>query len=72
MCIRDRDSKQAVADAKRGGIRTVMITGDHKVTATAIAKPVSYTHLDVYKRQVREAPTYPAVSASGFPSPVRW
>ena len=29
---------QAVADASRGGIRTIMITGDHKVTATAIAK----------------------------------
>ena len=29
---------QAVADAKRGGIRTIMITGDHKVTASAIAK----------------------------------
>ena len=28
----------AVADAKTGGIRTIMITGDHKVTATAIAK----------------------------------
>ena len=34
------ESKQAVADAKRGGIRTVMITGDHKVTATAIAKEI--------------------------------
>ena len=34
------ESKQAVADAKRGGIRTVMITGDHKVTATAIAKQI--------------------------------
>ena len=31
---------QAVADAKRGGIRTVMITGDHKVTAAAIAKQI--------------------------------
>ena len=31
---------QAVADAKRGGIRTVMITGDHKVTASAIAKQI--------------------------------
>ena len=29
---------QAVADAKRGGIRTIMITSDHKVTASAIAK----------------------------------
>ena len=29
---------QAVADAKRGGIRTIMITGDHKVTASAIAR----------------------------------
>ncbi len=34
------ESKKAVADAKRGGIRTIMITGDHKVTATAIAKQI--------------------------------
>ena len=34
------ESKKAVADAKRGGIRTVMITGDHKVTATAIARQI--------------------------------
>ena len=31
---------QAVADAKRGGIRTVMITGDHRVTASAIARQI--------------------------------
>ena len=34
------EAVQAVADAKRGGIRTIMITGDHKVTATAIAKEI--------------------------------
>lgn len=32
------EAVQAVADAKMAGIRTVMITGDHKVTAIAIAK----------------------------------
>ena len=34
------ESVKAVADAKRAGIRTVMITGDHKVTATSIAKQI--------------------------------
>ena len=34
------ESVAAVADAKRAGIRTVMITGDHKVTATAIARRI--------------------------------
>ena len=29
---------QAVSDAREGGIRTIMITGDHKVSASAIAK----------------------------------
>lgn len=31
------ESIQAVAEAKVGGIRTIMITGDHKITAQAIA-----------------------------------
>lgn len=34
------ESKKAVADAKSAGIQTIMITGDHKVTATAIAKQI--------------------------------
>lgn len=42
------ESIRAVADAKRAGIRTVMITGDHKVTAAAIARQIGiFEHGDL-------------------------
>ena len=32
------EAKEAIKVAKHAGVRTIMITGDHKTTATAIAK----------------------------------
>ena len=36
--------KEAIAKAHEGGIRTIMITGDHLITASAIAKELGILH----------------------------
>ncbi len=38
--------KDSIQEAKMAGIRTIMITGDHKITAIAIAKQIGLTQKD--------------------------
>ena len=40
------DVKESIAIAKKAGIRTIMITGDHKLTALTIAKSLGITEND--------------------------
>jgi Ca2+-transporting ATPase len=40
------EAQQAVKEAAEAGVRTVMITGDHKLTAVAIARQIGIMHED--------------------------
>lgn len=53
------ESKAAVAEARTAGIKPIMITGDHALTAKAIA-----TELDIYRKgdQVVDGPTLSALT----------
>ena len=53
MCIRDSAQRQATKDAgKIAGLDVKRIINEPTAAALAYG-PVSYTHLDVYKRQAQ-------------------
>ena len=45
--------RRAELEVKTVGVGGKTITGSHGITVTADIEAVSYTHLDVYKRQVQ-------------------
>jgi len=71
------EAKKAIAACKTAGIRTVMITGDHRNTAAAIAKELGFFYEDSealtgeeldripedeFRRQLKRIPVYARVS----------
>jgi Ca2+-transporting ATPase len=71
------EARQAIAACKTAGIRTVMITGDHRNTAVAIAKQLGFFHEDSqaltgeeldriaedeFRSRVKRVPVYARVS----------
>ncbi len=71
------EARKAIAACKTAGIRTVMITGDHRVTAVAIARQLGFFNEDSraltgeeldriaedeFREQVRQIPVYARVS----------
>ena len=73
MCIRDRNSDESgieesyfhLADEKAGNrllYKIISSLTPDKSAPSYGADPVSYTHLDVYKRQVSQCPVNPNIS----------
>ena len=56
MCIRDRVNAEIRADRPRDEHRNVPIAQAKEMGAMALFGAVSYTHLDVYKRQSHPFP----------------
>lgn len=48
-----KESRQAVSEAHRAGISVHMLTGDHEITATAIAKEINILHKNLSDRDLK-------------------